>query len=288
MFILQGPRSAIRSVAFSPGGTRLAAGGHHGVVQVWDLQTRGCVRRANWVDVVSRVVFLSDDRLLACLGHVVLRTLGVERGEEGYCHRVNRGYATALAAAPDGAAVCLAENSRVSRWSLSKPRRVWTTGNLAAGVTSIDWSADGRTVAVGRNDGRVLLLDAVTGVRLGLVGKFGAAAVHAVALSPDGSSLAWSGGPRLRIQRLSPRGPCFTHHLGRTHFQGVAWHPSGGFLATAHGDGTIDFWDAATGERRESFDWKIGKAHAVAFDATGDRAACGAETGTVVVWDVDR
>ena len=43
-----------------------------------------------------------------------------------------------------------------------------------------------------------------------------------------------------------------------------------------------------TGERRESFDWGVGKLNDVTFDSTGDRAACCAETGEIVVWDVDR
>jgi WD40 repeat protein len=76
--------------------------------------------------------------------------------------------------------------------------------------------------------------------------------------------------------------------IGRTHFLGAAWHPSGDFFATANGDGTVDFWDTRTGARRESFDWEAGKLHDVTFDANGDRAACCSLTGKVVVWDVDR
>ncbi len=60
------------------------------------------------------------------------------------------------------------------------------------------------------------------------------------------------------------------------------------FLATANGDGKIDYWDATTGERRESFDWGVGKLYDIAFDAAGDRAATCSVKGDVVVWDVDR
>jgi WD40 repeat protein len=60
------------------------------------------------------------------------------------------------------------------------------------------------------------------------------------------------------------------------------------FFATANGDGKVDFWDSATGERRESFDWGIGKVRCVVFDRAGDRAACSSEAGDVVIWDLDR
>ena len=78
------------------------------------------------------------------------------------------------------------------------------------------------------------------------------------------------------------------HALGKTHFLGIAWHPSGAFFATANGDGKIDYWDAQTGQRRESYDWGVGKLNAVVFDPAGDRAACCSERGDVVIWDVDR
>jgi hypothetical protein len=50
----------------------------------------------------------------------------------------------------------------------------------------------------------------------------------------------------------------------------------------------VDFWDAATGQRRESFDWGVGKLNDIAFDPAGDRAAVCSNSGQVVVWDVDR
>jgi WD40 repeat protein len=288
MFVLRGAKSAVRSLAFSPGGMRLATGGQHGVVQVWDLRTRERVHHAWWFDVVSRVAFLSEDRLLTALGGVVLRTMDVPGGGLDYCPELNRGYAGTFAAAPGGGALCLSERGRVSRWELSgRPREAWATGHLSAHVTALDWSPDGQTVAAGRTDGRVLLLDAATGRRVKLIGTSGDARVHAVAVSPDGRTLAVTGGPRLHLHRLAG-GRHVVHHLGRTHFQGLAWHPSGGFLATANNDGKVDYWDESTGERRESFDWAVGKLHAVAFDANGDRAACGSATGEVVVWDVDR
>ena len=45
--VLTGPAHAVYSVAFAPGGTRLAAGSADGTVRLWDTQARaaapGCV-----------------------------------------------------------------------------------------------------------------------------------------------------------------------------------------------------------------------------------------------------
>jgi WD40 repeat protein len=58
--------------------------------------------------------------------------------------------------------------------------------------------------------------------------------------------------------------------------------------ADGQGDGTVDTWDTRTGERRDSYDWKVGKLNGIAFDTTGDRAAACSATGKIVIWDVDR
>jgi WD40 repeat protein len=130
-------------------------------------------------------------------------------------------------------------------------------------------------------------MDPRSGEELGEVVR-APAHVTAVALSPDGRSLACCAARHLLLWRLDPGEEVARHALGRTHFLAVACHPSGRFFATANGDGTIDFWDAQTGQHQQAYDWKIGKLHAVAFSADGDRAACCGEAGQVVLWDVDR
>jgi WD40 repeat protein len=111
--------------------------------------------------------------------------------------------------------------------------------------------------------------------------------IKAVAFSPDGATIAWAARSHLRIWQLDPARELAHHHLGRTHYLSVAFHPSGRFLATVNGDGKADFWDAHTGAHRKGYDWKVGKLHDVVFDPTGDRAACCSKTGEIILWDVD-
>jgi WD40 repeat protein len=142
-------------------------------------------------------------------------------------------------------------------------------------------------VTSGHLGGRISILDAETGALLGRIGDAGSGWVKAAAISPDGNSVAWCASANLHLQRLPPANVYVHHRIGKTHFSSVAWHPSGGFFATTNGDGKVDFWDAATGERSQSFDWGIGKLNDIAFDPAGDRAAVCSSTGQVVVWDID-
>jgi WD40 repeat protein len=71
-------------------------------------------------------------------------------------------------------------------------------------------------------------------------------------------------------------------------FTGLAFHPSGRFLAATSNDATVKFYDTATWKVAEAYDWEIGRLRSVAFSPDGMLAAAGGDKGKIVVWDVDR
>jgi WD40 repeat protein len=74
---------------------------------------------------------------------------------------------------------------------------------------------------------------------------------------------------------------------GRKHFTGIAFHPSGKYLAATNNDATVKLYDTATWEVACAFTWDIGRMRSVAFSPDGALAAAGGDRGKVVVWDVD-
>jgi len=74
---------------------------------------------------------------------------------------------------------------------------------------------------------------------------------------------------------------------GRKHFTGVAFHPSGKYLAATSNDKTVKVYDVAAWEVAKVFEWKIGRMRSIAFSRDGMLAAAGGDKGLVVVWDVD-
>jgi WD40 repeat protein len=73
----------------------------------------------------------------------------------------------------------------------------------------------------------------------------------------------------------------------RKDFTGVAFHPSGRYLAATSNDETVRLYDTTTWEVARTFTWAIGRMRSVCFSPDGALAAAGGDKGQIVVWDVD-
>jgi WD40 repeat protein len=113
--------------------------------------------------------------------------------------------------------------------------------------------------------------------------------VSGLALSPDGTLAVVVSARSLfayDTNRLKTA-PRRVLNDNKKHFTGIAFHPSGRFLAATSNDETVKLYDTATWEVAKSFTWAIGRMSCVAFNPDGTLAAAGSEDGNVVVWDVD-
>src|SRR5262249_4837627 len=73
----------------------------------------------------------------------------------------------------------------------------------------------------------------------------------------------------------------------RKQFTGIAFHPSGRYLAATSNDATVKLYDTTTWKLAHTFTWKICPLKCIAFSPDGNLAAAGSDKGKVVVWDVD-
>jgi WD40 repeat protein len=74
---------------------------------------------------------------------------------------------------------------------------------------------------------------------------------------------------------------------GKKHFTGIAFHPSGRYLAATSNDQSVKFYDTTTWQVANTFTWDIGKMRSIAFSPDGTLAAAGSDSGKVIIWDVD-
>lgn len=113
--------------------------------------------------------------------------------------------------------------------------------------------------------------------------------VSGFALSPDGASAVVASEASLFLYRTEwlKAAPRKVPNDNRKHFTGIAFHPSGRYLAATSNDATVKLYDTTTWEVARTFTWDIGRMRSIAFSPDGTLAAAGSDTGKVVVWDVD-
>lgn len=140
-----------------------------------------------------------------------------------------------------------------------------------------------------RSDGaRISVRSAETGEALSYLRGAGTDTEQLV-VTPDGETLVTRITRKLYVFDLSnpDAAPREFANEGRAHFTGLAFHPSGRFLAATSNDKTVKLYDTTTWQVAKTFTWAIGKIRSVAFSPDGTLAAAGSDTGKVVVWDVD-
>jgi DNA-binding SARP family transcriptional activator/WD40 repeat protein len=152
----------ITALAWSPDGNQIAIGTRDGPLQLWDPRPRPrLLRRLPGLDAVQAVAFAPKERLIAAVDH----------------HRRS-------GRAP----------GRLALWRTDTGTATATPLDLSREGRSMAFSPDGDKIAVGLDDGQVLLIDAATRLVRHALHPTGAPNV-AVTFAPDGTLLtgSWAG-----------------------------------------------------------------------------------------------
>lgn len=109
-------------------------------------------------------------------------------------------------------------------------------------------------------------------------------------LSPDGRWFAHPLDNEFAVVDITSLGFRVIQRTANTdlhHFTGLAFHPSGRYLAATSNDATVKLYDTSNWSLATTYTWDVGRMRSVAFSPDGLLAAAGSDTGRVVVWDVD-
>jgi WD40 repeat protein len=168
-------------------------------------------------------------------------------------------------------------------------RHLLSVGKTHIPATSVGFSPDRRTMAIGDQDGTVRLWDLATGRQIGAPLGGNTKEMNTVAFSPDGKLLvSGCADGTIRLWDVATGrqiGTPWTGHANNV--WSLAFSPDGRMVVSGGGDHTIRLWDVATGRQDGASltghtDW----VNAVAFSPDGTRIASGGEDNVLRLWDV--
>jgi WD40 repeat protein len=307
MLILGGPRQRIDALTFSPGGGLLLAPRPDQTgASCWAL-AEGRTKPDVWEqDVeVRSVAFTPDGKWVLVAGRrMFLRRVGTGERVEVTFPAPYAEWATAAFAPggrrfvaalgeyfadPPSRLVCRAVTDPAADvWSVGVDRRLQSEAMFLPGgrrfVVVEGWNGD-----TGSEHGPAFVTrDARTGAAVSEIREKGKG-YTAVVQSPDLRFVAGRYENRITVWRTedfrTPAG--VVRNDTRKDFTGVAFHPSGRFLAATSNDATVKLVATDSRQITRTLTWGIGRLRSVAFSPDGLRAAAGSDTGKVVVWDVD-
>jgi WD40 repeat protein len=210
---LTGSTRLTRSLAFSPDSKVLAAGSDDGIARLWDPQTGALEQELPPLSGKVAVKFSRDSNELAVASAFEVKLW--DRKQRQWRHTIRVGsllVPPALAFSADGQMIAIGGGTEVGLRNLRshKVERTIRVGDWS--VFAIDYSPDGRVLAMGLDKGipegnalrlvsQVQLCDTRSG-DIVLTLRYTGARVQAVSFSPDGRALATGGtGPAIHERR---------------------------------------------------------------------------------------
>ncbi len=284
MFILRGHEGAVRSLAYSPDGNRLASGSEDATLRIWDVATYAEHSSVKSFSSVEVLVFSPDGKGI---------TVGLANGEM-LIRRGTRWRHPSSIPCHAGGVRCLVHDGNAQLYSCGWDGKVliWDIANLdnpstfltaRMPVTSLALTADGKRLAVGCYDKTVAVYEPpVKKEKM----TFEAASPLCLAFSPDGELLAMPGPDYAIILADLARQTSRTLAGHTWTIYGLVFTPDGRTLISGGADGTVRIWDVESGSERANYRWHESWVTCLAVSPDGLTAAAGSADHSIVVWDL--
>ena len=290
--LLNGHNDIIHALAFSPDGQVLAsAGGDYKgrdfTIRLWDVAAGRSQRilEGHTNQVTALAVQPSGQLLASASADYGIRLWSLPSGDQGIKLDGHTAGATCLAWSPDGSLlVSGGEDQAIRIWDVKNGDQVGLLLGHETALIRLLITPDGKTLISQGDDETLRLWNLPDRQLLAVLDQPGK--VNALALSPDGSQMAWSTGVDGLVRLWTPGSPqppqVLEGHSGRV--TSLAFSPDGLLLASGSEDGLVRLWGPATGAAKAIRSGHDGKVGCLAFSPDITLLASGGLDKNVHLW----
>jgi WD40 repeat protein/class 3 adenylate cyclase len=195
-----------------------------------------------------------------------------------------------VAFSPDGSMLAIGTDSEALKVFAAETGELLSSTTVeGSGAGGLSWSGDGGLVSAAWPLAHVVrIVEPSTGMPIATIDAIPEPFV--TALSPDGRSIAVSGGfsSEARIFDVESGEPMFELLGHRYPIASIDWSPDGRRIATGVNDASVRIWDGATGRPQIELLGHSGVIISVDWSQDGSRLVTSATDGTAKVWEVGR
>jgi eukaryotic-like serine/threonine-protein kinase len=283
-----GHEDRVRSVAFSPDGSRIATASYDHTARIWDSSTgRELLRLTGHTDRVRDARFSPDGRRLVTgsldgSARIWDATSGAQLLQLGG----GSGRVRSVSFSPDGSRIVTAHSDNAARiWDATTGALLHTLTGHEGAVSAAAWSPDGQRIVTGSNDNTARLWEAASGRELLRFDKH-TASINWVTFSPDGSrvlSAAADKTARLWDARSGEQFMLFSGHTQQ--LESAHFSADGQQIITASDDKSARVWDTLSGRQLLQLSGHAEQVIDAAFSPDGNRFATASDDHTVRIWN---
>lgn len=277
----------VTTLAFSADGKTVTGEIEQGGIKLWDARTGEVKKQLGDQDETGSTAAISTN------GSIVVET----GGEDGTLRIWNlatgekknistdQGAITALAVSADGQRLAVAHPHTIALLNATTGELLKTLNVQTTKVDCLSLAADGRTLALGEEEGTIQILDLTTGQITRSLNT--GVKITALRYAPASRTLASANGSGvvslwdLQTGSLTLQ---LKKHSGAVN--AIAFSADGSWLATGGDDRSVIIWDVATGKAQRTMKGHDLTVTSIAFSPDGSLLASGAGNASIVLWDL--